>query len=178
MVAGGLEMSDETLKFLKDIAESIMFTLENKHFLASLILTYSAIDCMASLIMPEDQKDVKGADFQEWVDTYMKADQDQPYKYRGIDLWGARCGLVHRYSPYSSVSERGECKVFQYHNGNGHRYDPKINEDVVLVSALDLVRDFHGAIAEFIRFLIKNKELYRRASSRMKTLFQIAPITG
>ena len=171
-------MNDETPRFLKDIGDSIIFTLKNRHLVASLILTYSAIDCMASLIMPEDQKDVKGSDFQDWVDTYMKADQDQPYQCCGVDLWGARCGLVHRYSPYSNLSERDECKVFQYHNGGGHRYDPAINEDVVVVSAPDLVRDFYGAMTVFIEALMKDAELFGRANSRMKTLFQIAPLTG
>ncbi len=170
-------MNDETPRFLKDIGDSIMSTLKNGHLVASLILTYSAIDCMASLIMPEDQKDVKGEDFQKWVHTYMKAHQDQPYQYRGIDLWGARCGLVHRYSPYSNLSERKECKVFQYHNGGGHRYDPSINEDVVLVSAPDLVRDFYGAMMVFIEAMMIDNGLFARANSRMKTLFQMAPIT-
>ena len=171
-------MNDQTPKFLKDIGDSIKFTLDNGHIVASLILTYSAIDCMASLVMPKNQKEVKGPDFQSWVDRYMKADPEQPYKYRGIDLWGARCGLVHRYSPYSKLSENGECKVFQYHNGGGHRYDPKINEDVVLISAPDLVRDFYGAMMVFLEDLIEDKELFERADSRMKTLFQVAPVTS
>jgi hypothetical protein len=106
--------------FLKDIGDSIKFTLDNGHIMASLILTYSSIDCMASLIMPEDQKKVKGDDFRGWIDKYMEADQDQSYQYKGIDLWGARCGLVHRYSARSDISERGDCKIFQYHNGGPH----------------------------------------------------------
>ena len=171
-------MNNEMPRFLKDIGDSIMFTLKNGHLVASLILTYSATDCMASLIMPEGQKAVKGPDFQNWVDTYMKADPDQPYQYRGVDLWGARCGLVHRYSPHSSLSENGACKVFQYHNGGGHRYDQSINEDLVVISAPDLIRDFYGAMMLFIESLMKDAELFARATRRMKTLFQIAPITS
>jgi len=57
-------MNDKVPRFLKDIGDSIKFTLENGHITTSLILTYSAIDCMASLIMPEDQKNVTGKDFQ------------------------------------------------------------------------------------------------------------------
>jgi len=168
-------MNDEALKFLKDIGDSIKFALENRHITASLILTYSAIDCMASLIMPEDQKEVRGNDFQNWVNTYMKADADQSYQYEGKDLWGARCGLVHRYSPYSRFSERGDCKVFQYHDGSNHVYNPSISKDVVVISAPRLVRDFYKAMTVFLKDLIENDELREKANRRMGTLFQVVP---
>ena len=162
-------------RFLKDIGDSIKFTLENAHITASLILTYSAIDCMASLIMPEGQKKVTGDDFRGWVDKYMEAAQDQSYQYQGIDLWGARCGLVHRYSARSDISERGECKIFQYHDGDSHIYDRSISENVVMISAPRLIRDFYKAMGMFLKDLIEDEKLRERANSRVSTLFQIIP---
>ena len=172
----GRSMNNGTLGFLKDIGDSIKFTFANEHFLAALILTYSAINCMASLIMLESQKKVTGKVFQDWVDTYMKADPNQSYQYRGIDLWGARCGLVHSYSPNSDLSEDGKCKVFQYHNGDDHKYDPSINENVVMISVPRLIRDFYSGMDVFLKDLMEDAQLLERANSRVPMLFQIVPI--
>ena len=171
-------MSNGVPGFLKDIGDSIKLTLENGHFTASIILTYSAIDCMASLIMPENQKNVRGKDFTGWVDTYMKADPNQSYQYQGVDLWGARCGLVHRYSPYSSLSEKGKCKILLYHNGGNHKYNPSVNKNVVMISAPRLIRDFCKGMVVFLKDLIEDAELLERANSRVPNLFQIVPYTG
>lgn len=165
-------------KFLKDIGDSIRFTLKNGHINASLILMYSAIDSMASLIMPKGQKEVTGKDFKGWVDMYMKADPKQSYQYQGIDFWGARCGLVHRYSPYSSYSEAGECKIFGYHNGCNHICNRSISENMVLISAHRLIRDFYKAMMSFLKDLMEDAELLERANSRVGTLFQVVPCKG
>jgi len=167
-------MNDRVPTFLKNIGDSIDFTLKNEHITASLILTFSAIDCMASLIKPEGQKKVTGDDFQGWVEKYMEADQDQSYQYQGIDLWGARCGLVHRYSPHSDISERGECKIFQYHDGGNHKYDSSISENVIMISAPRLIRDFYEAMDMFLKDL-EDEKLRDMANHRVPTLFQIMP---
>ena len=142
-------MSEDISNAFEDIGRAIQFTLENGFPTASVILTYLAIDAMASLIMPEDQNEVRREDFINWVEKYIKT-KNQQYQYQGIDLWGARCGLVHRYSPISSLSESGECKQFKYHDGYGHAYDSSVDENLVSISAPDLVHDFYKAMQIFL----------------------------
>ena len=168
-------MNNGVLGFFKDIGDSIQFTLKNGHITASLILTYSAIDCMASLIMPENQKDVTRSDFIKWVDEYMKSDPGQSYQYQGVDLWGARCGLVHRYSGFSRLSEKGECKIFQYHNGGNHIYNPSISQNVVMISARRLINDFYEGMRAFLKNLIENERLRGRVGKRIGNLFHVSP---
>jgi len=164
-------MADRTPQQFKDIGKSLKFNLENGHLLASVILTYSYINAMASLIMPVNQEKVKGKDFINWVDNYMKADKNQPYQYKGIDLWGARCGLVHRYSPYSNLSKNGKCKILNYHNGSEHIYHKRNNEGDILLSVHRLVNDFFKAMSRFLSDLMKNETLRRKADERFKNHF-------
>jgi hypothetical protein len=161
------------LGFMKDIGDAIQFTLKNGHITASLILTYAAIDCMASLVMPEDQKEVKREDFIGWVAKYMKSDPDQSYQYEGIDLWGARCGLMHRYSGSSKYSDREECKIFQYHNGGDHKYDPRIHKNVVYVSAPRLIGDYYEGMRSFLSDLIKDEKMKVRVERRIGNVFHV-----
>jgi len=165
-------MIDQIPKPLFDMGESIKFNLKQGHILASIILMYCYINAIASSIMPKKQKDVKGVDFINWVEKYMKA-ENQPYQYKGIDLWEARCGLVHRYQPHSSLSDRGACKLFCYRMRKNHVYDPSKSENVVIISAPRIVRDFYGAMSDFMGDLLKDKELRERADRRFRKFFQV-----
>jgi len=166
-------MIDQIPKPLFDMGESIKFNLKQGHILASIILMYCYINAMASLTMPEKQKKVTGKDFKEWVKKYMKADSNQPYQYRGVDLWGARCGLVHRYQPHSNLSDKGECKLFLYTSRKNHVYNPSKSENVVIISAPRMVRDFYGAMKNFMGDLLKDGELIEKTNRRFQRLFQI-----
>ena len=168
-------MIDQIPKPFFDMGESLKFNLKHGHIVASLILMYSYIDSMASLIMPENQKEVKRDDFIEWVEKYMKA-ESQPYQYKGMDLWGARCGLVHRYQPHSSYSDNDECKLFLYSTRENHIYEGSKSKNVVIISAPRIVMDFYKAMSNFCSELIQDKELRQRADRRFKKFFRVEPL--
>lgn len=137
----------------------------------TVILILSAIDAMAYLSMPLKQNDVHRNDYINWVDKYMKTDEDQPYQYRGIDMYGARCGIIHRYGVESSLSEQGKCKVFAYNNGSKHYYNPAIDKKLVILSIRRLSNDFFKAVEKFLHAAKTNNELKARIDSRILKLF-------
>jgi hypothetical protein len=155
------------------IGHDIKVALDNGASMGAVILTYAAIDAMAFLSMPEAQVEVKGKDFIWWTEKYLKADSRQPYQYRGIDLYGARCGLFHRYSATSTISDSGKCSVFGYHDGSEHIYKPVINKNVVLISWSRFVNDFFGAMKVFLKDIIDNEELKKRVDKRIDQLLHI-----
>ena len=106
--------------FLDALCSDIKKAKDNAALGGSVILTYSAIDAMAFMSMSASQKEVHRHDFVAWVDRYMKTDASQPYQYRGIDLYGARCVIVHRYGVESRLSDAGLCNIFAYHDGGDH----------------------------------------------------------
>lgn len=158
---------------LLDMGESLKFNLKGGHINAALILVYSYLDAMASLIMPENQSNVKREDYICWVEKYMKTGADQPYQYEGKDFYGARCGLVHRYSPYSDLSEAGKCKIFAYSMYQDHKYEPAIDNNFVVISAPRLIQDFFKAMSRFIKDLLSDKQLMSLVSKRMNSFFAI-----
>ena len=127
-------MDNEKLTPFHIIGHDIKVALDNRAFTGALILVYAAIDAMAFLSMQESQKEVHRKDFINWVEKYMKTDSKQPYQYQGIDLYSARCGIVHRYGATSRLSDIGQCKIFNYHNGSEHIYKPTVHEDLVAIS--------------------------------------------
>lgn len=68
----------------------------------ALILLYSGIDIASSL--DSDQLSVQ-ARFTQWVDKYLLPGSS--LNCTALDVYGARCGLVHSYSPISALSTAG-----------------------------------------------------------------------
>jgi len=79
---------------------------------AALALLYSGIDTLAFLRAPAGAKEVKGHDFTEWCDRYMV-----PFLHSavtGIDLYGARCGVLHTSSAASGLGRDGRAREVWY----------------------------------------------------------------
>jgi len=169
-------MSDNYYKdiILDGICSDIKKARDNTILAGSVILTLSAIDAMSFLAMPLGQKKVHRRDYVNWVEKYMKTDPKQPYQYKGIDLYGARCGIVHRYGVKSRLSEKGQCKIFAYHNGSEHIYNPKVDGNFVLISIRRFTNDFFDAVEEFLQDMIIDKNVKSRVDSRILGLFRVA----
>lgn len=169
-------MSNRISNAFRDIGHAIRVNFDNNLFAATMILTYSAIDAMAFLSMPENKREVRRTDFINWVENYMQTDSNQPYQYQGIDLYSARCGIVHRYGATSRLSDSGRCKVFNYHNGSEHIYRPKVHENLVAISVQRFINDFFRAMSKFLRNALRNEELRRRIENRIRHLFIISEV--
>lgn len=156
------------------ILNDIKKAQDNGILAGAIILTLSAIDAMAYLEMPMNQKEVHRKDFIYWVEKYMKTDPKQSYQYKGIDLYGARSGIVHRYGPTSRLSENGECNIFAYTNGSEHIYNPIKNKNLVIISVNRFINDFFLAVDRFLQEILKNDDLKIRVDSRITSLFRIS----
>ncbi|MQY59833.1 MAG: hypothetical protein GH144_09575 [Clostridia bacterium] len=169
-------MNNDKLTPFHTIGHDIKVALDNGAIGGALILTYAAIDAMAFLSMPENKNEVQGEDFINWVEKYMKTDSKQPYQYQGIDLWGARCGIVHRYGATSSLSDSGKCNFFGYHNGSEHMVKPSVDERFIVISWPRFINDFFGAMKKFLTDIMKDEELKKKVASRIVHLFYVSPI--
>jgi hypothetical protein len=66
-------------------------------------------------------------DFIEWVDTYLLPNSE--LKCTAIDLYAARCGVVHSYSASSDLSESGRARTINYAYGNKTQEELQIRLD-------------------------------------------------
>src|SRR5256885_1307348 len=89
--------------------------IERGYAMPGLILLYSLVDTMAWLSLPEGVEDVKGTDFIGWVRTYGLEQRVAPCT--ADELYGARCGLLHSFSPDSRRSRRGGIRPIYYRCG-------------------------------------------------------------
>jgi len=169
-------VDEEKLTPFHIIGHDIKIAIDNGAVTGALILTYAAIDAMAYLSMPANKKEVHRTDFINWVERYMKTDSKQPYQYEGLDLYSARCGLVHRFGATSRLSDSGKCKIFVYHNGGDHIYNPSRDEGLVFISSNRFIYDFFNAMENFIGDIMKDREFHKKVEERIVTLFNVMSI--
>lgn len=157
----------------KNLAIAINVCLANKLRLPGLILLYASIDIMAWLNRPVCHIDVQRSDFISWVNEFLLP--GTALKCKAIDIYSARCGLIHSYTAESRISRKGDAKQIWY------AYAPKGAEDLqslidkdiklsaiaVAVQIEQLFDAFSNGIKRFKQYLYHNpdqaKLVYERA---------------
>jgi hypothetical protein len=141
---------------------------------AAIAMVYIGIDTMAWLALPVGQDRQTRLDFCNWVDTYLKADSQQPYQYEGLDVYAARCAVLHEFSTVAELHRANNPpRKFGYRDNGSHRAD---GDHLVLISAAMLIRDFSHAVARFDRAAQADNELKARIDSRVQALLDTTPI--
>lgn len=119
--------------------EAVDLCLAHRFITPTLILIYSGIDTLAWLNRRHDEPNVTGEDFMRWVDTYMLP--DKRVQCKSSDLWSARCGLVHTFSPESSRTRSGKAKMLYY--AWGQQSVEPLMDGIHLVSREDEIAAIH-----------------------------------
>jgi hypothetical protein len=79
----------------------------------SLILLYSTIDIMGYIVSEEK---ASGTRFKYFIDEFMS--DALPNDITSVDLWGARCALLHTGTPESDLSKKGNARQILYSSGS------------------------------------------------------------
>ncbi len=93
--------------------------IEKKAITPALILIYSAIDTTGWLDSTEAFSTRN--DFMSWVDRYLL--KAKPLRCTSLDLYAARCGLLHTFTPDSQLSSSGKARVICYAWGKAKAED-------------------------------------------------------
>lgn len=143
---------------------------------AAVAMAYISIDTMAFLALPAG-KEVQGkSDFITWVDKYLTGHHDQPYQYRGLDVYGARCALLHAFGSEADFHDKNpDAKKYGYHDGGKHAYDPNINDHLVLIGTASLINDVLIAIEKFIETCKADSDLRQRVEGRLTKVLATFP---
>jgi len=137
---------------------------------AALAMIYVGLDTMALLSCPLGQLSQTRSDFIAWVSKYLTAEGTSEYQYEGIDVYAARCAVLHSYGSTAALHlGDNPPRKFGYADNGPHRKDEA--ERFVLISIAVLFHDFSKAMAKFVEDIKTDTDLKRRVDSRMSSLF-------
>jgi hypothetical protein len=94
--------------------------LEKKLVTPALVLLYSAID-IGSWLASEDPNASVRDYFTAWVENYLLP--SKPLNCTALELYSARCGLVHTFTPDSRLVEQGKARRIVYAWGTAKSAD-------------------------------------------------------
>lgn len=160
---------------VKNMLKARKLCLDNECWEAGIMLLYSLIDAMAWLWRDPSHADVTSQDFIDWIDTYMKP--DGAMGVTAMDLFGARCGLLH--------SMTGESRKHRELKARKVWYARQVSEGVkwlvqvymsetlmpVTVSVDALGDAVKTAISRFRLELMKDPQLAERVFERARTAY-------
>ena len=92
--------------------KAIRMCLDNDPPGSALILVYATVDTLASLGLPARREIVKRQDFIAWVDRNFLPDSG--LRCTAVDLYGARCGVLHSNRAKLSLSHTGDASPLLY----------------------------------------------------------------
>lgn len=83
---------------------------------ASLVLIYSGFDTFGLLAAAPGTLDASGDSYKQWCEKYIlpriKSVEGDPVT--AVDLWGARCGVLHTSTPLSKLEREGKAHQIWY----------------------------------------------------------------
>jgi len=165
---GAAVMSALTQNVVSQI-DAIQLCMKHHHFSPSLVLVYSGIDFFASLSRPVSKPDVTRVDFINWVEKYMRC--RDALGVTGNDLYAARCGMVHTYSPDSRLHREGSARRIMYTWGSQEVHEAnalvrKLGYSEVFLKIETLIATFLMGVGEFGKALEKDPKLEKLVESR------------
>ena len=162
-------------KNLDNIIKSIEICLKEKLQISSLILLYSGIDIVSWLNRPTSKEKASREDFIRWVDDYLLPNPN--IKCRAIDLYAARCAIVHSYSFFSMLSKDGKAKKIYYSWGKANikslqnDIDRRLKKDTVAIHINDFLEVFKEGIEKFKLSIKNDKEKEKVVHDRANKYF-------
>lgn len=145
--------------------------------MGGLALSFICMDTMAYLSRPAGQATHTREEFIAWVNKYLKGHPDHQYQYRGLDVYAARCAVLHTYGSEAAL-HRGDAniKLFAYHDGGRHMHDPHQNPRLVLIGLLSFLNDVRIAVGEFTNDCAADPALRMLVEPRLNSLLTHLPL--
>ncbi len=160
---------------LDNIIKSIELCLNAKLKIPSLILLYSGIDIIAWLNRPNSKEYSSKKYFINWADNYLLANPN--IKCKAIDLYAARCAIIHSYSFSSRLSEEGKAKEIYYAWGKANvkslqnDIDSRSKKNAIAIHINDFLEAFKEGVEKFKLFIKNDKEKGKIVCGRANKYF-------
>lgn len=158
-------------RYTEQTRSGIDLCLGEKLVIPALTLLYSAIDVLGFL--RSDQASANRDTFIGWVEAYMVGFLNTK-GIRGIDLYSARCGIIHTGQAPSDLVKSGKAREIWYQfRGEAHvNLMANLPQPPVLVDVDEFVEAFTCAAKEFVEDIMGDDILASCAEEKAGRFFR------
>lgn len=166
---------DEIVNGPRGMLTGIRTCLKSECLVSAVTLMFSSLDALAALTRPIGQQSTNGAVFRAWATQFI-----QPEHSLGCtaeDLWGARCGVLHLYSPDSDLSAQNKARSIYYQWSDGPAADAAraIPAGSLLIAVETLHHAIESATHDFIVASEMNHEIKQKVQSHLPSMLCYEP---
>ncbi len=156
--------------YFQDRARAIQLCFDQGEPEACLTLVYSGIDTFGFLGAPAGIGKATRTSFLTWADAYLVGRLNDIFQGRpvtAIDLYAARCGILHTSTSESDLGNRGEAReiFYRYRKHQAIRL-PALMEPFIAIEIEHLCMAFQEGALSFIEALESDTDRAQRAKSR------------
>lgn len=142
---------DALAQNIKELVQEIDDCMERGRLLPCLSLLYTGIDVIASLERQPGEKAWQS--FTRWADRYML--QQTELQVTALELYGARCGILHTFTAESTLHARGQVRQVWYAWGSARPEDlqravDSLGKRATAVHVRDVVEAFRCGAAAYL----------------------------
>jgi hypothetical protein len=166
---------DEIVNGQRGILRGIEICLENQCLVSGVALIFSAIDSLAALTRSVQDSDTSRGVFIDWVERFFPSPSG--LACNALDLYAARCGVLHTYSPESRLRRDGSARplIYQWHGGPAPDPNVLIPPRAITVEIETLHEAFISAVHEFLSAVDTDSETRRRVTHHLPDLLCYRP---
>jgi hypothetical protein len=115
-----------------------------KAYDAALAIQFIELDSWAFLTRPESIRVHGRKSFMLFIERFLQDAPNQGYFYRPIDVYAARCGLLHTFGSLADLHSGTDVVVWRYHLGRFNTFVPGMNR-MAYISTLRFMMDCSAA---------------------------------
>lgn len=141
---------DEVVTGDRGMLPGIAFVVEARCMVSAVTLMFAAVDALAALRRPIGQQDTTRMDFIAWVDRYLNP--QRTLDCTAVDLYAARCGVLHTYSAESRLERQGEARrvIYQWRGGPAADAMHPMPPNALVISVEQLHEVLIAGVQEFL----------------------------
>jgi hypothetical protein len=157
------------------IRRGIQVAIDQGCLPSAVILIYAGMDTMAYLGMPAAREDVQREDFVVWAERYVTFPCVE--QLSGLDLYGARCAMLHTHSITARLTREGKCRKLGYADTCSPEvaFSPEIAKDFALVSIRGLADAFFKGVDRFLVDVFADASRGALAEARLRDCVHSLP---
>jgi hypothetical protein len=143
---------------------------------AGLTLLYSGIDTLGLLAAPPSEDNATRGTFTNWCNAYLltRLRSVDGKALTALDLYAARCGILHTSTSVSSLSREGEAREVQYQFRGQHGINLFLNvpKEPLMLDIVEFVLAFKESGIAFIQDLSGDLTSQENAERRANSFFR------
>lgn len=152
---------------VEDLKATIALLLEAHRPLPALMVLYSSIDVLGAL---DSIDGVATRDtFVRWADRYMVAEGE--HRYSSLDLYSARCGLLHTWSPATRLTKAGSAREVVYAIDRPRLLPVQPPNAPVIIHPPWLWLTFKGGVSAFVDDVLKSEARLEQVNQNLAGVY-------